>query len=288
MGVLRACLQFRPDIVHLNQSGVYGVALPAAALLRLPIVAHVRLFEDAQYLAARRPNPERLRAIIAVSGAIEQEIHRFEALNQIPVHFLYDAYASAGPLMPGGRATRAVRRIACVGRIAPVKGQDLLIAAWPLVRRANQDAECVIVGDGDIAFVEQLKARTSAEDSDKITWAGFIEDVRSLLEGCAALACPSHREPLGRVVLESWDAGAVPVVYAGSGGAAEIVADARAGILYEQQTPESLADALRRALDLDPHESDGMIERGRSWISTHCDPRAYGEALVSRFAEIRG
>ena len=35
------------------------------------------------------------------------------------------------------------------------------------------------------------------------------------------LACPSHREPLGRVVFEAWDAGAVPVVFAGAGEVCE-------------------------------------------------------------------
>ena len=30
LGVIRACMTFRPDVVHLNQSGAYRVALPAA------------------------------------------------------------------------------------------------------------------------------------------------------------------------------------------------------------------------------------------------------------------
>src|SRR5205809_7794510 len=33
IGVLRACLEFRPDVVHLNQSGSYKVVLLAAILL---------------------------------------------------------------------------------------------------------------------------------------------------------------------------------------------------------------------------------------------------------------
>ena len=42
IGVIRACLEFRPHVIHLNQGGAYKVTLPAARLLDLPIVAHVR------------------------------------------------------------------------------------------------------------------------------------------------------------------------------------------------------------------------------------------------------
>src|SRR5438045_3845216 len=45
VGVLRACWEFRPNLIYLNQSGSYRIALPAAVLLNLPIIAHVRIFE---------------------------------------------------------------------------------------------------------------------------------------------------------------------------------------------------------------------------------------------------
>ena len=86
LGVLRACLRFRPDVIHLNQAGCYRVAMLAAMLLRLPIVAHVRLFEDAGYLARCAARRGRLRAIIAVSNSIAREIATFEQLNWIIRH----------------------------------------------------------------------------------------------------------------------------------------------------------------------------------------------------------
>jgi len=50
-GVLRACIEFKPDVIYLNQSGAYKVVLPAALLFRLPMVAHIRIYEDVAYLA---------------------------------------------------------------------------------------------------------------------------------------------------------------------------------------------------------------------------------------------
>jgi glycosyltransferase involved in cell wall biosynthesis len=81
------------------------------------------------------------------------------------------------------------------------------------------------------------------------------------------------------VIFEAWDAGAVPVAFSRSGGAAEIVAAAKGGILYEKQTPESLALALRDALELDQEQRGRLIRNGRSWMATNCGPETYGEAL---------
>lgn len=270
-GVLRACLAFRPDVIHLNQSGAYRVTLPAARLLNLPVVCHVRIFEDAAYLAGCNPDPRRLKGVIAISGAIEDEIRSFPSLKAIPVHRIYDAYAPA----PAGKARRVASRIACVGRVTPIKGQEVLLAALPQV-----DGECLIVGDGEPDYVASLKAMGGE-------WVGFVDDVTALLRTCRALACPSHREPLGRVIFEAWDAGAVPVVYAGAGGAAEVVTAADGGIVYPEQTPDSLAAALNAALALTDKEAARLTANGRAWMEANCRPEPYGRAIAAVLAGVR-
>jgi glycosyltransferase involved in cell wall biosynthesis len=80
--------------------------------------------------------------------------------------------------------------------------------------------------------------------------------------------------------LEAWDDGTVPVVFSGSGGAAEIVAAARGGILYDRQTPDSLAAALQETLNLDPTRSAELVSNGRSWMATNCDQRTSSTAVM--------
>jgi hypothetical protein len=91
LGVLRASLEFRPDVIYLNQSGAYKVALPAAKLFSVPIVAHIRIFEDVAYLAHQRPSSHRLRSLIAISAAVRDEIRLFQELEDIPFDHVYDA-----------------------------------------------------------------------------------------------------------------------------------------------------------------------------------------------------
>jgi len=278
-GVLRACLEFRPDVIYLNQCGCYKVALPAATLLDLPIVAHVRIFEDAAYLATQSPGPRRLRGIIAISSAVETEIRRFQQLDSIQLHKIYDAYAVRA-LQNLRSRERSINRIACIGRLVPVKGQDVLVGALSMMKDFQGKMECLFVGDGEERFAQELRQMALAGNpAYSIQWLGFVGDVLSLLLTCSVLICPSHSEPLGRVILEAWDAGAVPVAFSGSGGAAEIVAASEGGILYEQQTPGSLARALRVALELDPEQRNRLVNNGRSWMSENCNPKIYSEAL---------
>lgn len=277
--LLQTCLLFRPDVIHLNQSGSYKVALLSAQILDIPIVAHIRIFEDAAYLARQWPVTRRLRGLVAISRAVEKEIRRFEALDAIPLHTIYNAYVSQHPSaaapVPGARV-----QIACVGRLVPIKGQDVLIEAMAWLKQSGSPVQCVMAGEGDAAFTTRLKILAADRDvASAIEWAGFVADVARLLQRCEVLVCPSQREPLGRVIYEAWDAGLVPIVFAGSGGAAEIVSAADGGIVYDAQTPESLGRAVRAALELDAAERARLVANGRHWIAANCSPTAYGEAF---------
>ena len=279
-GVLRACLEFRPDVIYLNQGGSYKVALPGATILDLPVVSHIRIFEDAAYLARQRPSPRRLRGIIAISSAVETEIRRFPQLHSIPLHRLYDAYAPVLPALQNLSQERMVNRVACVGRLVPIKGQDVLVGALCMLKDFKGRGECLFIGDGEESFIQELRQMALRGNSSYcIQWLGFAGDVLPLLLTCSVLVCPSHSEPLGRVIFEAWDAGAVPVAFSGSGGAAEIVAAAEGGILYEEQTPVSLASALRDVLELDQEQRARLVNNGRCWMSDNCNPKIYGEAL---------
>ena len=281
LGVLRACVRFRPAVVYLNQSGSYRTTLVAATLLDLGIVAHVRIFEDAEYLARRRPDARRLRAIIAISAAVEEEIRRFRELDSIPLHRLYDGFAPQMRPMSPVPVEQGVTRIACVGRLVPMKGQDVLVSALRLLHAVDSPTQCLMIGEGDASFVHQLKQIAwNGAATVPIHWLGFVDDVASILSTCSVLVCPSYREPLGRVVLEAWAAGAVPIVFSGSGGAAEIVAAADGGIMYDVQEPRALMRALERALALDHDERTRLLNNGRSWIHEHCDPQSYGQAIL--------
>ena len=256
--IFRACRAARPDVIHLNQSGAFRIARPAAKLLHIPILAHVRIYEDAAYLASCAPDLSVLKGIVAISDSIASEARIFPSLAKIETRRIYDAYAMVG----GDGAEERPRRIACVGRVAPSKGQELLLDSMRQLGRAWPDVECVILGGGDSAYVEQLRQASPTN----VKWAGVVREVMPVLRACSVLVLPSHREALGRVIFEAWDAGAVPVVFAGSGGAAEVVEAANGGFMYQEQTPGSLSEVLDRALAMDATDRGKLVSNGRAWM----------------------
>lgn len=279
IGIVRACAEFRPEVIYLNQSGVYRVVLPASMIFGLPIVAHVRLFEHAAYLARQNPSPRRVRSIVAISHAVGAEIRRFSQLKAIHVDTIYDGFLPA-PCV--GTVARIPGRIACVGSIEPDKGQDVLISAMGILSKLSDTAVCLFAGDGDEEYCKELRKRARDLHLEQaIQWLGFVGDVPSLMRSCSVVVCPSRREGLGRVILEGWEAGCVPVVFGGSGGAAEIVQASKGGIVYAEQTPESLAEAVARALSLSDAEKSEMVAAGRAWTARNCDPSAYGLAMAA-------
>jgi glycosyltransferase involved in cell wall biosynthesis len=137
-----------------------------------------------------------------------------------------------------------------------------------------------MIGDGPEDFVLELKAAAAKGAArDRIHWLGLRNDVVALLGTCAVSVCPSRYEPLGRVIFEAWDAGAVPVACATSGGTAEIITAADGGILYAEETAESLATALQAALHLPAPETKKLIDNGRSWMAVHCDPAVHAATI---------
>jgi glycosyltransferase involved in cell wall biosynthesis len=241
------------------------------------MVVHVRIFEDAAYLASQRPFPSHVRAVVAISRAVAKELARAGVPDELVVT-IYDAYrpqsSAARPRTPAAKP-----QIACVGRIVPVKGQEILVEAMGVLKSRGVAVRCLMVGAGD-AFMQSLQQRVAALGlDDQVEWCGFQPRPLEILHRCTVAAVPSHREPLGRVIFEAWDAGCVPVAFGGSGGAAEAIDDSRGGILYDVQTPEALADALDSALALSDTARDAMVARGREWMSANCSPDRHASAL---------
>lgn len=308
--ILRACLLFRPDIIYLNQAGVYKIAWPAAFLLALPIVAHVRIFEDCKYLARKRVG--KLRGIVAISKAVEEEVRKYGSLDSVPVERLYDAYlpVTQEKTTP---STKIRNRVIFLGRLVPIKGCHILIEASLLVEKylrlalekiatesdlnirndnrkgSCSEVICVIVGEGAEEYTSDLRNTANASsNATRIEWKGFQRDVTSAMEACSVLVCPSYREPLGRVIFEAWDAGVLPIAFAGSGGAAEVVAASGGGLLYSTQEPNALAATIAHAITMEEAERIEMVNKGRSWMAINCNLETYGARLTTFLKEASG
>ncbi len=152
---------------------------------------------------------------------------------------------------PAGDGARAEARAAlgvpgaaalavCVGRVTRQKGQDVLLAAWPEIRRRCPDARLALVGDGD------LLPGLRSVPAPGVTFAGAVDDVRAWLAAADVVVLPSRWEGLSLTVLEAFAVGR-GVVAGDVPGLAEVVTD-DVGARVAPDDPGALADAVARRL----------------------------------------
>ena len=155
-----------------------------------------------------------------------------------------------------------------LGRLVPEKGIDILIRAWPKVRKAVPGATLRILGEGDQRPQLEELAKSSGLDPKEVLPGRIPSDqVKDALASARALVFPSiWLEAFGLVALEAFRAG-IPVVASRLGGIPELVQDERTGLLANPRDAKDLAKAMiRLATDDELHGrlSEGALELARS------------------------
>jgi glycosyltransferase involved in cell wall biosynthesis len=140
-------------------------------------------------------------------------------------------------------------RIACAGRLDPVKGFDVLLWAFWGVAEELPDVLLDVAGDGpERSNLEELA--TSLGIADRVRFRGWIgpSEIRALFTGALISVLPSRiNEGLPRVLVEAGLAGCA-LIGSDVGGIRDIVQPDRTGILVPPNDPGALADALAALL----------------------------------------
>ena len=261
----------RPDIVHLHSSKA-GLCGRLAVRGRIPTLfqPHCWSFEAVEGALAQivvgweRVGARWAHAIVCVS-----EAERARGLAR-GIRGRYRVIPNGVDLTRFAKAGESDRRearrrlglggqplVVCVGRLSRQKGQDVLVDAWPAVRKKVPEAELAFVGDGE--DMEQLRRRAGAS----ITLVGHRDDVTDWLAACDVVALPSRWEGMSLGMLEAMATGRSMVV-TDVPGAREAVDGT--GAIVPPEDPEALAAAIAERL-LDPTrrqtEGSAAAERAR-------------------------
>lgn len=130
--------------------------------------------------------------------------------------------------------------VVCLGRVTRQKGQDVLLAAWPLVGSRCPGAELCIVGDGDLL---PTLARCAPPG---VRFIPSVIDPRPWYAAADVVVLPSRWEGLSLTLLEALASGRC-VVVSDIPGLAEAVA-AGVGARVPVADPVALAGALAHRL----------------------------------------
>jgi glycosyltransferase involved in cell wall biosynthesis len=141
-----------------------------------------------------------------------------------------------------------------VGRLAPGKGIETLLAAW---RMLESPPALKVVGSGPLDYLFK-------PPPPRVEWLGeqTKAEVARLMRDAAFLIFPSELfETFGLSIIEAYSAG-LPVIASAGGAAAELVRDGATGLLYESGNAAALAHAGKWILT-HPAEMQLMQARAR-------------------------
>ncbi|MGH3863630.1 glycosyltransferase [Actinokineospora sp.] len=277
----RIVSQAEPDVVHLHSSKA-GLVGRLVLRGRVPTIfqPHLWSFQTAGGLLRR--------ACAAWERAASRWTHQLVCVSDDELVAGREVGVSAaaevvcngvdtGRLRPGDRTAARARlglapnapTVVCVGRLARLKGQDQLLAAWPAVLAAVPTARLVFVGDGPLGTTWRDGIAVARHKS--VQWWGHSDAVADFYTAADVVALPSRAEGMALVPLEAMACGRSVVAF-DVGGVRQSVADA--GAVVPAGSVPALAFAIVRRLadpafaaregDLARRRAETLFDRDRA------------------------
>jgi len=258
----------KADIIHLNHEYLIEYAYWAGRLTHTPVICHVRNLASSSFIQRNRRYFAGVAQLVAISRVVEAHMLQHGTLAD-KISLIYDgidvkrfeATETETAIRNEWATLVGAQVVGFVGRLVGWKGIEDLIRAAPMVLTVMPNIIFVVVGTDEEGgrYAQQLKTLTKTCGVDQaFRFVGFRRDVATVLHGMDIFVLPSHREPLGNVVLEAMAAGRL-VVATDDGGAAELLQDKKTGFLTPSQQPAALAQAIVQALQLDAAKRECMI-----------------------------
>lgn len=267
----RAIDRFGPQVVHAHLArGAHFASFGAAGRL-IPVVANTHNYVDLKYY----------RGVSHFMTATEDQRRHLmdhgiagERVDVIP-HF-----SRLAPVDTARSTLSPAPVFVAYGRLVHKKGFDVLLEAFARYVARGGRGSLVIGGSGP----EQTKLEALRQHlglAGRVRFAGWVDNVRGLLDSGDVFVLPSRDEPFGIVVLEAMARG-LPMICTRAQGPREILADATAR-LVEIGDPEALAEALvecERAAEACVERAHRALERFKSHYSA--------AAVIPRILECYG
>jgi len=192
--------------------------------------------------------------------------------------------------------------LVAVGRMDPVKRQDLLLKAFARVRRRFPEHRLVLVGGESFsttltagsgqqtkgeAWAERIRSVVDTEklgDSIVVTGGVSTDELRAAYDGAVGLVHSAPWEGFGLVGVEAWMHG-LPIVVSRGAGVSELVTDGVNGYSVAPGSVSALASRMQTLL-AHPERSERMGDAGRL-TARRCQVQPASRRLREIFEHVR-
>jgi glycosyltransferase involved in cell wall biosynthesis len=283
------------DLIHAHHYEGLLASLPAARLLRLPLVfdVHTLLSSELPHYSLGLPRaalalmghlldrllPPRADHIVAVTNSIRGRLTREVGIPGSRVTTVYTAAESAHL----GRASTpdheaAARTLIYTGTLEAYQGIDLMLRAFRRVVDHRPDTRLKIVTDAQLGLYAKLIQQLQLQSKVDLVSAGYFDLPQHLHSALIALSPRVVSDGLPTKVLNYMAAGRAIVAFSGS---AEILENGTTGIVVPDNDTEAFAGAV-----LDLLADRGRAEKLGRNARAHVREFFVWEAAVQRLEQI--
>jgi glycosyltransferase involved in cell wall biosynthesis len=175
--------------------------------------------------------------------------------------------------------------IGIIGRLDPLKGQDVAIRALKGLRDDGHDVHLLLLGaeshPGQKATLEKLVAELALQDY--VLFRPYVDSPEIAFAALDIFIMGTRSETYGMVTIEAMTCG-LPVVGTNDGGTTSIIDHEQNGLLFEPDDDVDLARSLKRLLD-DPEFAARMARQAQLDATTrysHTNQVSDWEHLLAR------
>lgn len=284
-----------PDVIHLSNALLLGLAQQLSQRLDVPVICSLQ--DEDVWVDVMKPSAaesvwklmskkaDDVVSFISVSdyyAAVMKDKMDIPDAKLESVHIGVDpADYHFSPVNGKGRS------IGYISRMCHENGMDILVDAFILLKQQEgfEDVNLVLTGGStgdDRKFLHDIRKKLKEYKlAEQVEFHEDFEEegLRAYLEKVSVVSVPVRNgEAFGIYLLECMVSG-VPVVQPALGAFPEIIELTGGGVVYDENTPESLSEALQTLLS-DPDQLDKLSRDGRKGVEAHFHIDMQAERMV--------
>ena len=273
-----------PDVIHLSNALLLGLAHQLGERLKVPVICSLQ--DEDVWVDVMKPSAA--ESVWKLMSSKAEHVAKFISVSDfyagvmkekmsLPEEKVTSVHIGVDPADYQYKpVSEKKRNIGYVSRMCHSNGLDILVDAFILLKHKEgfEDVNLVLTGGStgdDKKFLSDLRHRLrehGLQQQVEIHEDFEEQGLRDYLEKVSVVSVPVRNgEAFGIYLLECMVSG-IPVVQPALGAFPEIVGLTGGGVIYQENTPESLSQALQELLS-DPAEMDKLSRAGKEGVEKH-------------------
>lgn len=174
-----------------------------------------------------------------------------------------------------------------IGRLLYDKGILEFIEAAKRIKKSDIDVEFWIIGELDEGNPSMIKKHELLQwiETGVVTYHGFLNDVKPMIEKSDCIVLPSYREGMSRTILEAMSMERA-VITSDVPGCRQMVEDGKNGYLVPHKDFEELTIAIQNFIQLTPSERLNMGKTGRKIVMENFNSEKIANELYQIISQV--